>query len=288
MADLGRIDGRTGLIGLIATPISHSLSPAMHNLAFQKLGLNYAYLVFEVGNDKLTDVVRGMRVLNSRGFNISMPNKAKIIPLLDEITTTAQLVGAVNTVVNEDGKLIGYNTDGIGYVLGLREAGVDIRNKRITLLGAGGAATAVAIQAALDGAKEISIFNRDDSFFSKAVRNAEIINEHTSCKARVDHLEDVDKLKEVIAGSDILTNATSVGMKPEGQSLIQEISWLRSNLIVSDVIYYPRKTKLLEQAESVGCMAINGLGMMLWQGAKAFELWTGQQMPVEYVKERLF
>lgn len=292
MSDLGRIDGRTKLIGLIATPIGHSLSPAMHNMSFRKLGLNYAYMAFEVGNEQLADVVRGFRALNIRGFNVSMPNKTKILPLLDELSPAAQFAGAVNTVVNENGKLIGHITDGTGFMRGLKEANVAYVGKKMTLMGAGGAATAIAIQAALDGVAEISIFNRDDEFYPRAVKNAHIINEEmkdVKCKANVYRLEDLDKLKEEIANSDILVNGTCVGMKPlEGQSLIPDTSWLRPELVVADVVYIPRKTKLLEQAESVGCKFLNGLGMMLWQGAKAFEIWTGQEMPVEYVKEQLF
>jgi shikimate dehydrogenase len=291
--DSGRIDGRTKLIGLIATPIGHSLSPAMHNMSFRKLGLNYAYMAFEVGNAQLEDVLTGFRALNIRGWNVSMPNKTKILPYLDEIAPAAQFAGAVNTVVNEDGKLIGHITDGTGYVRGLKQAGVDIKGKKMTLMGAGGAATAIAIQCAIEGASEIHIFNRDDEFYDRAVKNCNIINNEikdTNCKATVNRLEDSEKLRESIANSDILTNATGVGMKPlEGQCLIPDESWLRPELIVSDVVYIPRKTKLLEMAESVGCKAaINGLGMMLWQGARAFEIWTGQEMPVEYVKEQMF
>ncbi|MEW9674312.1 shikimate dehydrogenase [Ammoniphilus sp. 3BR4] len=291
MTNFGRINGKTQLIGLIASPVSQSLSPTMHNMAFRKLGLNYAYMAFDVEPDQLADVITGIRALNLRGFNVSMPNKMRILPLLDELTPAAQFIGAVNTVVNENGKLIGHNTDGIGYMRSLKEAGIIYAGKKMTLLGAGGAGTAVAIQAALDGIAEISIFNRDDEFFPRAIRNAEIINEQIkdrACKVTVYSLEDSEKLKAEISSSDLLTNATSVGMKPEGQSLILESSWLRPDLIVSDVIYNPGKTKLLEQAESVGCHAINGLGMMLWQGAQAFEMWTGQEMPVEYVKEQLF
>lgn len=292
MADQGRIDGRTQLIGLLATPIGHSLSPAMHNMSFRKLGLNYVYLAFEVGNQQLEDVLTGFRALNIRGWNVSMPNKTKILPYLDEISPAAQFAGAVNTVVNENGKLIGHITDGIGYVRGLKESGVDIKGKKMTLMGAGGAATAVAIQSAIDGASEISIFNRDDEFYDRAVKNVDIINNEIkdiNCKATVYRLEDLDQLKAEIATSDILTNATGVGMKPlEDQCLIPDASFLRPDLIVSDVVYIPRKTKLLELAESVGCKSINGLGMMLWQGAVAFEKFTGHEMPVEYVKEQMF
>jgi shikimate dehydrogenase len=291
MADQGRIDGRTQLIGLIATPIGHSLSPAMHNMSFRKLGLNNVYMAFEVGSQQLEDVLAGFRALNLRGFNVSMPNKMKILPYLDEVTPAARFVGAVNTVVNENGKLIGYNTDGIGYVRGLKENGVDIKGKKMTLMGAGGAASAVAIQCAIDGAAEIHIFNREDESYQRALKNADIINNEIdgNCRATVHHIEDQELLRSSIESSDILTNATGVGMKPlEGQSIITDPSWLRPELIVSDVVYNPRKTKLLEITESVGCKAINGLGMMLWQGAKAFELWTGQEMPVEYVKEQMF
>ncbi|GIO18616.1 shikimate dehydrogenase (NADP(+)) [Oceanobacillus oncorhynchi subsp. incaldanensis] len=291
MTDQGRIDGRTKLIGLTATPIGHSLSPAMHNMSFRELGLNYVYMAFEVDNKQLEDVVTGFRALNLRGFNVSMPNKTKILPLLDELTDGARFAGAVNTVLNDNGKLIGYNTDGIGYFRSLKENHIDVKGKKITLLGAGGAATAIAIQAALEGVKEISIFNRDDEYFNRAENNTVIINEKMEgdCIANVYRLEDKKTLKEEIAASDILTNATGVGMKPlEGQALVPDLSWLRPELIVSDVVYIPRKTKLLGMAATVGCQAINGLGMMLWQGAAAFELWTGQEMPVEYVKNQMF
>ncbi|MDD1515199.1 shikimate dehydrogenase [Priestia megaterium] len=291
MADQGRIDGRTQLIGLIATPIGHFLSPVMHNTSFCKLGLNYVYMAFEVANQQIEDVLAGFRALNMRGFNVSMPNKMKISPYLDEVTPAARFVGAVNTVVNENGKLIGYNTDGIGYVRGLKESGVDIQGKKMTLMGAGGAGSAVAIQCAIDGASEIHIFNREDESYLRALKNADIINNEidVNCKAMVHHIEDTELLRSSIGSSDILTNATGVGMNPlEGQSIIPDSSWLRPELIVSDVVYNPRKTKLLEMAESVGCKAINGLGMMLWQGAKAFELWTCEEMPVDYVKEQMF
>lgn len=247
-------------------------------------------MAFEVANQQIEDVLAGFRALNMRGFNVSMPNKMKILPYLDEVTPAARFVGAVNTVVNENGKLIGYNTDGIGYVRGLKESGVDIQGKKMPLMGAGGAGSAVAIQCAIDGASEIYIFNREDESYLRALKNADIINNEIdgNCKATVHHIEDTELLKSSIGSSDILTNATRVGMNPlEGQSIIPDSSWLRPELIVSDVIYNPRKTKLFEMAESVGCKAINGLGMMLWQGAKAFELWTCEEMPVDYVKEQM-
>ncbi|MCY8973386.1 shikimate dehydrogenase [Bacillus atrophaeus] len=290
--ELGRINGKTQLIGLLATPIGHSLSPTMHNLAFKKLGLNYAYLAFEVGNEQLEDVVTGMRALGVRGFNVSMPNKMKIIPYLDQLADSAKFSGAVNTVVNDNGTLTGHSTDGMGYVRNLKEHGVDIAGKKMTLIGSGGAATPIAIQSALEGLAEISIFARNDAFFEKAVENVRIINEDmkdSNCKANVYPLEDQETLRAEIASSDILANGTGVGMKPlEGLSVIEDVSMLRPDLIVSDVVYNPVKSKLVEQAEEAGCKTINGLGMMVWQGAMAFELWTGKEMPVAYINEQMF
>lgn len=284
-----RITGKTQLIGLIATPISHSLSPTMHNEAFAKLGLDYVYLAFDCGIEQLEDVVKGFRALNLRGFNVSMPNKTVIHKYLDKLSPAAELAGAVNTVVNDNGVLTGHITDGVGYMRSLKEEGVDIIGKKMTLIGAGGAATAICIQAALDGVKEISIFNRKDDFYKRAEKTVRDINEKTGCRAQLFDLADTERLRAEIADSVILTDATSVGMKPlEGLCNIPDPSMLRPDLVVSDVVYIPKKTKLLEMAEKQGCKIINGLGMMLWQGAKAFELWTGQEMPVDYVKEILF
>jgi shikimate dehydrogenase len=261
-------------------------------MAFREMGLNYAFMAFDVGTDRLKDAVTGLRALNIRGFSVSMPNKTTIIPLLDELSPEARIIGAVNTVVNENGKFVGYNTDGVGFMRSLAEAGVHVAGRKMTLLGAGGAAVAIAVQAAFDGVSELSIFNRRDAFFAQAMEIAAAINdriEGVQCKAAVYGLEDQEQLKKEVAASDILTNATSVGMKPlEGQSLIPDTSWLRPDLVVSDVIYNPRKSKLLEQAEAVGCRTINGIGMVLYQGAAAFKLWTGQEMPVESIKNQLF
>lgn len=283
-----RITGHTELIGLIATPIRHSSSPAMQNEAFAKLGLDYAYLAFEVGNDELEDTIKGFRAMNVRGCNVSMPNKTVVHKYLDGLSQAAELCGAVNTVVNDNGVLTGHITDGIGYMRALKDAGVDVIGKKMTIVGAGGAATAIEIQAALDGVKEISIFNRKDDFYKRAEQTVRDINEKTSCKATLYDLDDLDKLKEEIATSYIFTNATGVGMKPlEGQTYIPDASFLRPDLIVSDVVYAPRETELLRMAKEVGCKTLNGLGMMLFQGAAAFELWTGQEMPIEYMKEKL-
>ena len=281
-----RITGHTELIGLIATPIRHSSSPRMHNEAFAKLGLDYAYLAFEVGNEELEDTIKGFRAMKVRGSNVSMPNKTVVHKYLDKLSDAAEMCGAVNTIVNDDGVLTGHITDGIGYMSGLKDAGIDIIGKKMTIVGAGGAATAIQVQAALDGVKEISIFNRKDEFYERAQKTVKDINEKTNCKATLYDLEDLDKLKEEIASSYIFTNATGMGMKPlEGKTYIPDKSFLREDLIVTDVVYAPAETALLKMAKEVGCKTLNGFPMMLFQGAAAFKLWTNQDMPIEHVKE---
>ena len=283
-----RITGHTELIGLMAYPIRHSSSPAMHNAAFAKLGLDYAYLAFEVDNDSLEGAVQGIRSLKLVGSNVSMPNKTVVHKYLDKLSPAAEMCGAVNTIVNEDGVLTGHITDGTGYMMSLKDNGVDVIGKKMTIVGAGVAATAIEIQAALDGVAEISIFNRKDEFWANAEETVRKINEKTNCKAQLFDLADLDKLKEEIASSYLFTNATGMGMKPlEGQTYIPDKSFLRPDLIVSDVVYYPRETELLRMAKEVGCKTMNGLGMMLFQGAAAFKMWTGEDMPIEYMKEKL-
>lgn len=283
-----RITGHTELIGLMAYPIRHSSSPAMHNEAFAKLGLDYAYLAFEVDNDSLEDAIKGLRALRMKGSNVSMPNKTVVHKYLDKLSPAAELCGAVNTIVNEDGVLTGHITDGIGYMQALKDNDIDVIGKKMTIVGAGGAATAIEIQAALDGVKEISIFNAKDKFWANAEETVQKINGKTDCKAALYDLADLDKLKEEIADSFLFTNATGIGMKPlEGQTYIPDKSFLRPDLVVVDVVYFPRETALLKMAKEVGCKTMNGLGMMLFQGSAAFELWTGQSMPIEYMKDIL-
>jgi len=285
-----RIDGHTILIGLMAYPIRHSMSPTMHNNAFAKLGLNYAYLAFEVTNETLPAAIQSIRTLDMRGSNISMRNKQKVIPLLDKLDPAAKMIGAVNTIVNDDGILTGYTTDGIGFMKSLDDEGLDIRGHKMTLAGAGGAGTAIAVQAALDGVSEMSIFNRHDASWENAKRNVDLLNEKTNCKATLHELENRDDLKAEIADSFIYTDATGVGMKPlENETLVTDPSWFRKDLIVFDTVYAPRTTKLMQVAEQAGVAHVfNGLGMMLEQGAAAFKLWTGKEMPVDYIRNILF
>lgn len=283
-----RITGHTELIGLIAKPIRHSKSPMLHNTAFEALGLDFVYLVFEVGPEELKQAVKGLKALGVRGFNVSMPLKSAIIPLLDEVLPAGRLCEAVNTVVNENGKLIGTSTDGEGFMTACREAGIELIGKKVTLLGAGGAATSVSMQMGLDGVGEISVFNRMDEFWDRAVENAERLNNNTGARARAFHLEDEESLRREIESSSVLINATSAGFgEQRGLCALPGDEFLRPGLTVCDVIYDPEKTRLLEMAEAKGCKTLNGLGMMIYQGAAAFKLWTGRDMPIEAVKAAL-
>ena len=231
-----RITGHTELIGLMAYPIRHSSSPAMHNEAFAYLGLDYAYLAFEVDNSTLEDAVKGIRALKMVGSNVSMPNKTVVGQYLDKLSPAAELCGAVNTIVNENGVLTGHITDGIGFMQALKDNDIDVIGKKMTIAGAGGAATAIEIQAALDGVKEISIFNIHDKFWANAEETVKKINERTNCKATLYDLDDKEKLREEMADSYIFVNGTGVGMKPlEGMSVVPDKSFFRPELIVVDV-----------------------------------------------------
>ena len=284
-----QITGHTRLTGLLGSPVEHSISPMMHNEAFQQLGLDYAYLAFDVGTDKLKTAVEGLRTLNVRGFNLTMPDKNLMCSLCDKLSPAAEIIGAVNTVVNDNGVLIGYTTDGVGYMHAVKDAGHNIIGKKMTLLGAGGAATAILVQAALDGVSEISVFNVRDDFFARAEKTVADLNERTNCKVRLFDFENPDILKREISESAILTNGTSVGMSPDPDAcIIKDTSVFHKDLIVSDVIYNPEETKLLRLAKEAGCPTFNGLYMLLYQGAEAFRLWTGKEMPIPVIKEKYF
>lgn len=283
------ITGHTVLTGLLGSPVAHSISPMMHNEGFRQLNLDYVYLCFDVGTDNLKTAVEGMKTMGVRGFNCTMPDKNLMCELADELSPAARLIGAVNTVLNEDGKLKGYNTDGIGYMQAVKDAGHNIIGKNMTLLGAGGAATAVCVQAALDGVAQINVFSIRDQFFERAQKMVDTINKETNCKASLYDFEDETVLKKSIADSHILTNGTSVGMAPNTDNcIIKDKSFFHEGLIVSDVIYNPRETKLLKMAKEAGCETFNGLYMLLYQGAEAFKIWTGKEMPVEVIKEKYF
>ena len=285
-----KIDGHTTLLALIGSPVGHSGSPAMYNYSFQRLGLNYVYTAFDVKEEDVPQALDAMRLFHMRGMNVTMPDKIAAAKCMDELSPAARIIGAVNTIVNEDGKLIGHMTDGVGFVDNLRDHGVEVKGKKVTIAGGGGAATAIQVQLALDGAKKISIFNIKDNFFQRTVDMAARIRaEVPTCEINFYDLADVAKMTQEIQDSDIMVNATIVGMKPlDDQSVVKDLSAFHEGLVVADTVYNPEETKLLREAREHGLQTINGKGMLLWQGVAAFKLYTGEDMPVEEVKERYF
>ena len=284
------ISGTTKLLGLIGTPVEHSKSPAMYNHCFAKYGLDWAYLAFDIPPEEAGAAVQAIRTLKMRGANVTMPCKNAVIPYLDQLTPAAQAIQAVNTIVNTDGVLVGHNTDGCGYTQNLRRSGVEVAGKRIVLLGGGGAASAIAIQAALEGAAEIRVFNRKDGFWSRVEQGLRAIAEAApKCHITLNDLADRDALRDAVLHCDILSNATRVGMAPyEGQSNITDLAWFRPELVVTDVVYAPPETKMLRDAKAAGCKTCDGLGMLLCQGAEAFRLYSGLEMPVDEIRTLLY
>ena len=283
------ITGHTRLICLLGDPVSHSISPAMHNLAFETLGLDYVYLAFKTTIEEFDHTVATLKQIGARGFNCTMPCKRIAAQCCDELSPAARFMNSVNTVVIEDGKLMGHNTDGVGYMRSVIDAGHDIIGKQMTLLGSGGASSAILTQAALDGVSKINVFARKGNSWAVIEKQISQINKETSCMVTLNELADETALKTSIADSAILVNGSSVGMAPNTEGcLIPDTSYFHPELIVSDVIYNPQKTKLLAMAESAGLAAFNGMYMLLYQGAAGFQLWTGQQMPVDLVKQTLF
>ena len=283
------ITGRTRLGGLLGSPVEHSISPLMHNESFRILGIDAVYLCFNILPEQLETTVKAFRELNVYGFNLTMPDKTAVIPYLDELDEQSRMIGAVNTVVNREGKLIGYNTDGTGFLRCAAEAGCDIKGKEMTLLGAGGAGCAIAAAAALGGASAVHLVSRRGRSWERAREMTDRINERTSCRADLTDLADTVSLRRVTERSVLLTNATSVGMASlENETPVPDTSVFFPELTVSDVIYHPARTRFLKEAAEKGCRTFNGMYMLLYQGEEAFHLWTGRQMPTQAVRDRYF
>ncbi len=273
------VNGKTKICAIIGDPVEHSLSPAMHNAAFKKLELNLIYVAFTVKSSDLKDAVMGAKSLGLKGLNVTMPHKNAIIGFLDEVDLSAKSIGAVNTILSNHGKLIGYNTDGCGAMIALKENGVSLKEKKLVLLGAGGAAKAIAYQAAKD-VEELVILNRTSE---KAKKLAEALK-GLGAKLKVGALSP-NVLDEELPTSDILVNATSVGMHPNIESSLIPSGLLHSNLSVMDIIYNPPETKLLKYAKSAGAKVISGFEMLLYQGAVAFEIWTNCSAPLDVMRK---
>ncbi len=276
------ISGKTRLCGIIGDPIEHTMSPVMHNAAFRQMGVDYLYVPFKVKQGELAKAIDGVRALNIRGLNVTIPHKVAIIQFLDKLDHLAERIGAVNTIVNNDGVLMGYNTDGAGFLQALLEGGIEPQEKKVVILGAGGASRAISFSLAdrgahlvilnraleLDWAEELA--SRISQTFSKEVEALELNREN---------------LARVLDRANIVVNATSVGMTPNIDETPVTSDLLKPDLTVFDIVYNPIKTRLLREAEAAGARTISGLDMLVWQGALAFEKWTGLKAPVELMRE---
>jgi shikimate 5-dehydrogenase len=280
-----RISGHTKLAMLLGTPVAHSLSPAIHNTSFAALGIDAVYLVADVTAPALPAALSGARVLGMLGLNVTMPHKAAVIPYLDSVTSAAEFMGAVNTIAIENGKMIGHNTDGAGLLRSISEAGFPVRGSSVTILGAGGAATAAFTQAALDGASRVTVFNHRSARFAAAEERLAALHSQTGVPCTIHDLADNNALAAAVAASDIVINATPAGMAPRTDSCLVDEAWLHAGQAVADTVYFPIDTVLLQRAAHAGATPINGLGMLLWQAAIAEEIWTGQHMPVDFIRQ---
>ncbi|MFC1933680.1 shikimate dehydrogenase [Chloroflexota bacterium] len=277
------VSGKTKLCGIIGDPVEHTMSPAMQNAAFREIGMDYLYVPFRVKKEELGKAIEGMRALNMRGLNITIPHKVAVIQFLDELDHLAEKIGAVNTIVNDNGVLKGYNTDASGFLQALLERGIGPEGKNVVMLGAGGASRAISFiladrdshlvilnrQLELDWAEELA--NRISQTFNKKVTALELNREN---------------LAGVLKKADILVNTTSVGMSPNSDETPVTSDLLRPGLTVFDIVYNPIKTRLLREAETADAETISGVEMLVWQGALAFEKWTGQKAPVKLMREK--
>lgn len=276
------ISGKTKLCGLIGDPVEHTMSPAMHNAAFREAGIDYLYVPFLVKQDKLGKAIDGMRALNIRGLNVTIPHKVGVIRFLDELDPLAEKIGAVNTIVNDAGVLKGYNTDATGFLRALLDKGVEPEGKTVAVLGAGGASKAISFILADRGARLVILNRRLELDWAEELAGR--LSQVFKKKAEALELNE-ENMARVLTKSDILVNATSVGMIPNTDRTPVGGGLLRPGLFVFDVVYNPIKTKLLREAEAAGAKTIGGLDMLVWQGALAFEMWTGVKAPVKLMKD---
>lgn len=277
------INGYTKLAAVVANPIKHSLSPFIHNAAFQSLGINGVYLAFEVTEDKVSDIAKSIRLLDMYGINISMPYKQAFMKEVDELTDAAQLIGAINTIINRDGKLIGHNTDGVGFMRSAYEMDFKVTEKMV-VIGAGGAATAIIAQAMLDGVDDLVVFTRRWSGFEAEKARIDAMSAKCNRKLIIHDLADTKLLNQEIGAARLLVNATSVGMGDlKEMTPIPDFSVINENHLVLDVVYNPLETKFLKECKKRQAKCRNGLGMLLYQAAESFRCWTNEEMPTEEI-----
>jgi len=278
----GVISGKTKVCGVIGDPIEHTMSPVMHNTAFNHLGLDYIYVAFRVPGEELGKAIAGMRALGITGLNVTIPHKVSVIPYLDKLDPLAEKIGAVNTIVNNNGVLTGHNTDASGFLQALLDKGVEPAGKKVAILGAGGVSRAISFSLADRGA-EIAILNRKLEL-DWAEKLAKELSGAFNKEVPALELNE-NNLTATMAKTDILVNATSVGMTPNDNEAPVPAGLLRPGLFVFDAVYNPIQTRLRREAEAAGAETIGGLDMLAWQGALAFEKWTGEKAPVELMKK---
>lgn len=284
MAELS-LNGETRVAGVIGWPVRHSLSPPMHNAAFAALGLNWVYVPFAVDPGRIAGAMEAVRALDLAGLNVTIPHKLAVVPHLDEISEDARILGAVNTIVNREGRLLGHNTDGPGFLRSLRELGEDVAGREVALIGAGGSARAVALAVCRAGATRLSIVNRT---VEKAQAVVAMLQEALpEVPAEAVALEGAEAA-DMVRAAQVIIDSTAVGMYPhhEAEPVIPA-RWLHSGQTVCDLTYNPRLTVLLRAALAVGARTLDGTGMLVHQGALAFEYWTGQPAPVEAMRTAL-
>ncbi|MBA2873557.1 shikimate dehydrogenase [Thermaerobacillus caldiproteolyticus] len=266
------------LYALIGCPVQHSLSPLMHNDAFHQLGIEAYYHAFHVEREQLEEAVKGIKALGISGINVTIPHKTAVIPFLDEVDETARRIGAVNTIVNENGRLIGYNTDGPGFVRALQEeVKVEVAGKRILLIGAGGAARGIYFTLVHCGAERIDICNRTVSKAQELIAESDV--------AIASAAYSLQEAEERLGDYDILINTTSVGLYPHVDEMPISLANMKEGTVVSDIIYNPLETKWLQEARTRKAIVQNGVGMFVYQGALAFEKWTGIFPNVQRMKQ---
>lgn len=279
-----RIDGYTRMAAVIAKPIRHSISPFIHNHAYQLTATNAVYLAWEVAEEQVEQSLQQLRVLDMLGANISMPYKKKVLPYLDQVDESAQLIGSVNTIVQKDGCLTGYNTDGLGFLKSLPKT-FSIKDKKLVLLGAGGAATAIILEAIRQGVAEIHLFVRPESL-AKYQATFSPLSEALSFSIVLHDLSRRDQVNAMMVGADLLINATGLGM--DGGSLpVPKDFTFPKGCLVADLAYFPAKTPFLQLAEEQELQTVNGLGMLFHQAALAFELMTYKTFPEQEVWQAL-
>ena len=277
------VSGKTKVCGVIGDPIEHTMSPAMHNTAFEKLGLDYLYVPFRVSAEELASAIEGRRALNIRGLNVTIPHKVSVIPLLDKLDPLAEKIGAVNTIANYDGMLTGYNTDATGFLQALLEHGIEPDGKNTVILGAGGASRAISFTLAERGAHLIILNRKLELDWAEELAGRISQTFQQNIKA-FEHNE--ENLSMALAKADILVNATSVGMSPDIKATPVPTRLLKPGLVVFDIVYNPLKTRLLREAEEAGSRTISGIDMLAWQGALAFETWTNFKAPLELMRQQ--